>query len=155
VHDPDIIILDEPFSGLDPLNATLLKNIIKEQITKGKIVLLSSHQMNYIKEFCDSIAIINDGIIVLNDDIQNIKLNYPRDQLVIRTKNSQAIIDDFGSTCRVAENGDLIIKLKSPNEKKSVMTHLITDYDIDELKVLEPSLDEIFTEYTVDTGKED
>lgn len=60
-HDPDIIILDEPFSGLDPVNAMLLKDVVKEEISKGKIVLFSSHQMNYIEEFCDSIAILNDG----------------------------------------------------------------------------------------------
>ena len=56
-HNPDIIILDEPFSGLDPVNAMLLKDVVKEQIAKGKIVLFSSHQMSYIEEFCDSIAI--------------------------------------------------------------------------------------------------
>ena len=60
-HDPDIVILDEPFSGLDPVNAMLLKDVVKEQISKGKIVLFSSHQMSYIEEFCDSIAIINAG----------------------------------------------------------------------------------------------
>lgn len=56
-HDPDIVVLDEPFSGLDPVNAMLLKDVVKEQIEKGKIVLFSSHQMNYIEEFCDKIAI--------------------------------------------------------------------------------------------------
>ncbi|MBQ1962153.1 MAG: ATP-binding cassette domain-containing protein, partial [Clostridia bacterium] len=53
-HDPDIIILDEPFSGLDPVNAMMLKNVVREQLQKGKIVLFSSHQMSYIEEFCDS-----------------------------------------------------------------------------------------------------
>ena len=60
-HDPHIVILDEPFSGLDPVNAMLLKDVVKEQITLGKIVLFSSHQMNYIEEFCDQIAILNQG----------------------------------------------------------------------------------------------
>ena len=60
-HNPDIVILDEPFSGLDPVNAMLLKDVVKEQITQGKIVLFSSHQMSYIEEFCDSIAILNGG----------------------------------------------------------------------------------------------
>ena len=61
-HDPDIIILDEPFSGLDPVNAMLLKDVVKEQIAKGKIVLFSSHQMSYIEEFCDSIASLSGNI---------------------------------------------------------------------------------------------
>ena len=58
-HNPDIVILDEPFSGLDPVNAMLLEEVVKEEIGKGKIVLFSSHQMNYIEEFCYSIAIFN------------------------------------------------------------------------------------------------
>ena len=64
--DYDIIILDEPFSGLDPVNAMLLKDVVKGEIAKGKIVLFSSHQMNYIEEFCDSIAIINGGEVVID-----------------------------------------------------------------------------------------
>ena len=69
----DIVILDEPFSGLDPVNAMLLKDVVKEQIAKGKIVLFSSHQMNYIEEFCDSIAILNDGQVVLSGELSEIK----------------------------------------------------------------------------------
>ncbi len=67
-HNPEIVILDEPFSGLDPVNAMLLKDVVKEQITKGKIVLFSSHQMSYIEEFCDSIAILNNGVVALHGD---------------------------------------------------------------------------------------
>ena len=66
INKPDIIILDEPFSGLDPVNAMLLKDIVKELIDDGKIVLFSSHQMNYVEEFCDDIAILNKGKIVLS-----------------------------------------------------------------------------------------
>lgn len=72
-HNPHIVILDEPFSGLDPVNAMLLKDVVKEQIAQGKIVLFSSHQMSYIEEFCDSIAILNQGHIALSGDLQEIK----------------------------------------------------------------------------------
>ena len=82
-HDPHIVILDEPFSGLDPVNAMLLKDVVKEQIAKGKIVLFSSHQMSYIEEFCDSIAIIHAGKVALHGDLRDIKRNYVRDKLVI------------------------------------------------------------------------
>ena len=63
--DPDIVILDEPFSGLDPVNAQILKDVIKEQIQAGKLVIFSSHQMSYVEEFCDEIAILNHGDVVL------------------------------------------------------------------------------------------
>ena len=154
-HDPDIIILDEPFSGLDPVNAMLLKNVVKEQIAKGKIVLFSSHQMSYIEEFCDSIAILNNGVVALHGDLHNIKRDYPRDRLVVKTETPDAIIADFGASCTVMDNGDLMIRLGSPSEKKTTMTRLVENYDIDEVKVYEPSLNDIFVEYAGDAAQED
>ena len=154
-HDPDIIILDEPFSGLDPVNAMLLKDVVKEQIAKGKIVLFSSHQMSYIEEFCDSIAILNNGVVALHGDLHDIKRDYPRDRLVVKTETPDAIIADFGSSCTVMDNGDLMIRLDSPSEKKTTMTRLVETYDIDEVKVYEPSLNDIFVEYAGDAAKED
>ena len=154
-HDPDIIILDEPFSGLDPVNAMLLKDVVKEQIAKGKIVLFSSHQMSYIEEFCDSIAILNNGVVALHGDLHDIKRDYPRDRLVVKTETPDAIIADFGSSCSVMEGGNLMIRLGSPSEKKTTMTRLVENYDIDEVKVYEPSLNDIFVEYAGDAAQED
>ena len=154
-HDPDIVILDEPFSGLDPVNAMLLKDVVKEQITKGKIVLFSSHQMSYIEEFCDSIAILNNGVVALHGDLHEIKRDYPRDRLVVKTETPDAIIADFGASCTVMDNGDLMIRLGSPSEKKTTMTRLVEKYDIDEVKVYEPSLNDIFVEYAGDVAQED
>ena len=153
-HDPHIVILDEPFSGLDPVNAMLLKDVVKEQIAKGKIVLFSSHQMNYIEEFCDSIAILHNGKVVLNGDLRDIKRNYTRDRLVVRTENPKLLLKDMGESCTEGENGDLIIKLAADTEKKSMMRHIIESYEIDEIKVLEPSLNDIFVEYAGDSAKE-
>ena len=154
-HDPDIVILDEPFSGLDPVNAMLLKDVVKEQIAKGKIVLFSSHQMSYIEEFCDSIAILNNGVVALHGDLHDIKRDYPRDRLVVRTENSDAIKADFGSACSITENGDVLVQLSSADEKKAVMTRLVENYDVDEVRVFEPSLNDIFVEYAGDAAKED
>ena len=153
-HDPEIVILDEPFSGLDPVNAMLLKDVVKELIAKGKIVLFSSHQMSYIEEFCDSIAILNAGKVALSGDLHDIKRDYPRDRLVVRTEYPDAIKSDFGSACSVMENGDLIIQLSTADEKKSTMKKLVDNYDIDEVKVFEPSLNDIFVEYAGDAAKE-
>ena len=146
-HDPKIVILDEPFSGLDPVNAMLLKDVVKEQITKGKIVLFSSHQMSYIEEFCDSIAIINAGKVVLHGDLHEIKRNYVRDRLVVSTVDFQRIQADFGDACTRGENGTLLIQLANADEKQSTMKRLVESYDIDEVKVFEPSLNDIFVEY--------
>ncbi len=154
-HDPDILILDEPFSGLDPVNAMLLKDVVKEQIAKDKIVLFSSHQMSYIEEFCDSIAILNNGKVALHGDLHDIKRDYPRDRLIVRTETPDAIITDFGASCAVMENCDLMIRLTDASEKKAIMTRLVENYDIDEVKVYEPSLNDIFVEYAGDAAKEE
>ncbi len=146
-HDPDIVILDEPFSGLDPVNAMLLKDVVKEQIAKGKIVLFSSHQMSYIEEFCDSIAIINAGKVAISGDLHEIKRTYPRDKIVVSTQNLEKIKADLGDICTEREDGTLLIQLGDPSEKQTMMKRLVECYDVDEVKVFEPSLNDIFVEY--------
>ena len=146
-HDPDIVILDEPFSGLDPVNAMLLKDVVREQIAKGKIVLFSSHQMSYIEEFCDSIAIINAGKVVISGDLHEIKRAYPRDKIVVSAQNPQKIMDDLGDVCTLREDGTILIKLSNQDEKQAMMRRIVSDYDVDEVGVLEPSLNDIFVEY--------
>ena len=148
-HDPDIIILDEPFSGLDPVNAMMLKNVVRELIEKGKIVLFSSHQMNYIEEFCDEIAILNGGNIVLSGDLKEIKRNYPRNKLVVDSIDSIKINAEFPES--YFEKDRLIIKMESPDDKGKIMKILTEKFDIDEIKVYEPSLNDIFVEYTEDS----
>lgn len=154
-HNPQIIILDEPFSGLDPVNAMLLKDVVKEQIEKGKIVLFSSHQMNYIEEFCSKIGIISNGEMVLQGSLHDIKRNYVRDLLVVRTEYPEKIIQKLGSQCTAKESGELIVKLKSAEDKQRMMRELTDNFDIDEIKVYEPSLNDIFVQYTSNGEQED
>ncbi len=153
-HDPQVIILDEPFSGLDPVNARLLKDVVKEEIAKGKIVLFSSHQMNYIEEFCDNIAILNNGQVAISGDLHAIKRNYPRNRLVVQSEQRDEIKDFLGSDCADYENGALLITMKSADEKQTMMKKLTDRFDIDEIKVFEPSLNDIFVEYAGEQGKE-
>lgn len=147
--DPDIVILDEPFSGLDPVNAMLLKDVVKEIIAKGKIVLFSSHQMSYIEEFCDSIAILNDGKIVLQGLLHEIKRNYTRDKLIVRSKENDSILFDLDLDLDIKKINDeeLMVTLRSPDQKQAVMKQLTEKFDLDEIKVFEPSLNDIFVEY--------
>ena len=147
-HNPDIVILDEPFSGLDPVNAMLLKDVVKEQIRNGKIVLFSSHQMSYIEEFCDDIAIIHNGKVALTGDLIEIKRNYPRNKLVVRSKDNDKIKALYNAT-DISEL-DILITLQNAEEKASVIKDLADKFDIDEIKVFEPSLNDIFVEYAGD-----
>ncbi len=149
-HNPDIVILDEPFSGLDPVNAMLLKDVVREQISLGKIVLFSSHQMSYIEEFCDSIAILNGGRVAISGDLAKIKRSYVRDRLTVRTTSPDPIIRDLGGSVTSEDDGSLIIKLASPEDKGNMMKLLTEKYDVDSVSVWEPSLNDIFVEHTKD-----
>ena len=128
----------------------LLKDVVKEQIAKGKIVLFSSHQMSYIEEFCDSIAILNAGKVAICGDLRDIKRNYPRDRLVVRTEKPEPIMAELGDACSLTDKGDIIIKLGSADEKQKMMARLAEKFDFDEIRVLEPSLNDIFVEYADD-----
>ncbi len=153
-HDPKIVILDEPFSGLDPVHAMLLKDVVREQIAAGKIVLFSSHQMSYIEEFCDSIAIIHQGRVVLHGDLADIKHSYARDKLVVSSPATDRIRMDFGSAATALRDGSLLIRLESPEAKQAVMRRLVEEYEVDSVKVFEPSLNDIFVEYASEEGEE-
>ncbi len=150
-HDPDIIILDEPFSGLDPVNARLLKDVVKEEIAKGKILLFSSHQMNYIEEFCDSIAILHNGEVALTGSLHEIKRNYPRDRLVVSCENPEALLNDLGDICHSTGEHEVMIQLENPEAKRDMIRRLSESYDVDAIRVYEPSLNDIFVEYASDT----
>ena len=130
-----------------PVNAMLLKDVVKEQIEKGKIVLFSSHQMNYIEEFCDKIAILHRGEIALQGDLRDIKRQYPRDRLVVRSPQSEQILREWGGKAGRTEEGGLLLWLDKPEEKQAVMQQLSARYELDEVKVFEPSLNDIFVEY--------
>lgn len=153
VCDPEIVILDEPFSGLDPVNSQILKDVVTELIADNKIVIFSSHQMSYVEEFCEDIAIINHGDIVLDGNIKAIKKEFGKDRLVIAAENYslaelRAVLErDFADL--VYTDGEkkefLVLALKDGADKKKLMARL-TESDIDILRFgsYEPTLNDIF-----------
>lgn len=155
IANPDIIILDEPFSGLDPVNASLLKDLVKDLIANGKLVLFSSHQMNYIEEFCDDILILNGGKIVLSGAIRDIKRSYVRNIIEIVTDNIDTVADylksgKFDFIKRISDDKNKItVTLTDENCKDKLMSEL-SKYGnlIDGIYVKEPTLNEIFVSYT-------
>lgn len=150
IANPDIVVLDEPFSGLDPVNAMLLKDVIKEIIADGKIVLFSSHQMNYIEEFCDDVAILNGGEIVLSGNLRDIKRGYDRTLIIVKSKDAKAI-SEYLSESTEFEGDTVKVRLKSENDKNELLRRLSDGgFDIDNIDVFEPSLNDIFVQYTSD-----
>ncbi len=148
IHDPQVVVLDEPFSGLDPVNATLLKDVVREETERNKIVLFSSHQMNYIEEFCDEIMILNSGKAVLSGNLRSIKRSYPRDRLNIQSPDTPRILQRYGDRAERIDEERLLLRLRDESEKRTVMSQLPEQYDIDQIGVFEPTLNDIFVEYT-------
>ena len=155
--NPQLVILDEPFSGLDPVNAMLLKDVIKEMIQGGAAVIFSSHQMNYIEEFCNDIVIINGGKIALDGNITEIKRSYPRNTIEISSMQykdiAPFIIQQCSSMIESSEidekNLVVRVKLRHPEDKDKLFAAVFEKgFDIDCFKVCEPTLNDIFVEYT-------
>lgn len=149
VHDPDIVILDEPFSGLDPVNARVLEDAVREEIARGKIVLFSGHQMNYIEEFCNNIAILRDGKIVLSGSLRDIRASYPQNRLLVRSQNISEIIEKYDA--QPFETNGAVITMEQETDKHALMQELSESYDLDEMRIMMPTLADIFVDYA---GKE-
>ncbi|MCI9420255.1 MAG: ATP-binding cassette domain-containing protein [Eubacterium sp.] len=153
VCNPDIIVLDEPFSGLDPVNSQILKDVIEELIAVGKIVIFSSHQMSYVEEFCEDIAIINQGEVVLSGSLDTIKEEYGSGRKILSAQNLsldelQQCCTDTLSDVLVIEGRNkhsLIFRLKDGAEQWDVLNRIReVGIDIGTYGCFEPSLNDIF-----------
>ena len=152
VCNPDIVILDEPFSGLDPVNAMLLKDVVRELIADGKLVIFSSHQMNYIEEFCNNIVIINSGKVAVSGTIKDIKHSYTKNLVSLFTEDekAEAYLRDSAivNTFEKVDNG-FKVELCDGKTIKDFLSELSnSDVDISGVSEYEPSLAEIFVDYT-------
>ncbi len=154
INNPDIVIFDEPFSGLDPVSSQLLKNLIEDFTDSGKIVIFSSHEMSYTEDFCKNITILNNGVIELNGKLNYIKNSYPRTNIKVllqdETLKENVCGDaDILSICeKVYIKDDYIYCLLNNEEDIHKLQLLFNDknYLLDEFVVVKPSLEEIFVE---------
>lgn len=153
VANPDIVILDEPFSGLDPVNSQILKDVVNELIAEGKLVIFSSHQMSYVEEFCDNIAIINQGEVVLDGRLKEIKREYGRNRLVLAAVNynveqlADKIDREFEGMITVSDRKKefLVLELADGRSSKEVLERLAgSDIEVERFGSYEPSLNDIF-----------
>lgn len=150
--DPDIIILDEPFSGLDPVNSQVLKDAINELIEKNKLVIFSSHQMAYVEEFCEELVLIDKGHIVLTGNLKSIKKEMGKNRLTLSALNhtTDQLYDLIGQNIKDirVEKSDsefVIIELLHGKEKNNLLKDIISlGIDIGKYSIYEPSLTDIF-----------
>lgn len=148
IHDPELIVLDEPFSGLDPVNTEILKNIIIDLVKKKKYIIMSAHEMHTIEEFCTDILILNKGKTVLKGNIKDIKKTYKANRLVIETEEDiTKIIESKKLTIENSHDNLYIIKINEEKEGYDLLQSLIKEkINIDKFEIMKPTLNDIFIE---------
>ena len=148
MNDPELIVLDEPFSGLDPVNTETLSEVMKELIAKGKYIIMSSHQMSSIEEFCTDLTILNRGDTVLQGNLEKIKNSYSSEKLELIVNQD---IDNFvkEENLEIIENKDnhYLIKQKGEKQGEELLKKLInSNIRITKFEMKKPTLNEIFIE---------
>lgn len=148
LHSPELIILDEPFSGLDPVNTELLKNVIIELVKDGKYIIMSSHQMSSIEEFCTEVLILNKGKTVLQGNLNDIKSKYPANRIsVIADRNIDNIIKDLALEIYIEKDNNYEIKIQSEEDGYKLFKELSNqDVKVTKFEIKKPSLNDIFIE---------
>lgn len=148
ISNPDILILDEPLSGLDPVNTDLFKDVIKEEIEKGKYIIMSSHQMSTIEEFCENLVILNKGKTVLRGNLNEIKKSYGRNHLVLKCEGHIEDLIKLSNMKVLNENLDYTELLVQREEEatKLLKEILARDIPVIRFELREPTLHEIFIE---------
>jgi ABC-2 type transport system ATP-binding protein len=143
LHEPELVIIDEPFSGLDPVNTLMVKDLLLELHRKGVTVLMSTHQMHQVEELCDRILLINHGRPVLYGDLEGIREQYAGNAVLVRSRGDLPRIP--GATLLEQHNGLSRIALSSQVTPQQVLRYLIDQGVIlDQFEIARPTLDEIF-----------
>ncbi len=148
IHSPELIVLDEPFSGLDPVNSEILKNVIIDLVKEGKYIIMSSHQMASIEEFCTDILILNKGKTILKGNLKEIKEGYKANRLEISTdQNIENDIKELNMEIEFAKNNEYSIKIDAEEKAHQLLERLVKNHiEVNKFEIKKPTLNDIFIE---------
>lgn len=149
LHEPDLLVLDEPFSGLDPINQDLFKEIIRDLQGQGMAILLSAHQMGMVEELCDRIFMVNGGRRVLYGDLQQIKQEHPENIIELRFRredDATSLGSLAGSTVIRSEPGHLVLRHRGASSINDLMEFISSRVSVEEISIRKPPLHDIFVE---------
>jgi ABC-2 type transport system ATP-binding protein len=152
LHEPELIIMDEPFSGLDPVNAVLLMDTLVDLRNQGRTILFSTHRMDQVEKTCDSICLIHNSHLVLSGSMREIKSRYPANRVLINFTGDPGFLDH--PTIHSAKNygGHAEIRLNDGADAQALLAAAITRARITRFEVMEPTLEEIFIEKVTETS---
>ena len=146
LHDPELLILDEPFSGLDPINAELLKEIVIDLKRSGKTIIFSTHQMEVAEKICDDICLINRAEKVLEGSLRELKSSFGRNSIAIRCEGGDGVLDDPSLVSKVVRHADEAQALLAQGADAQALLRRLIDSGatIGKFEMVEPSLNDIF-----------
>jgi len=145
VHDPEIYIFDEPFSGLDPINSELLKEIIIELRDQGKAILFSTHRMEQVEQMCDYICLFNNGRAVLTGNLRDIKKKHGKNTVLLEFQGNGSFLDNLENV-RINNRSTNFaeIRILDGTDPQQILKQAITHTEVHKFELVEPSLTEIF-----------
>jgi len=146
IHEPDLLILDEPFSGLDPVSVDLMKETILEQKTSGKTIILSTHQMEIAEKLCDDICMINKSRKVFDGHLREVRRSFAQNVVALRTEGADGLLDDPELITNVRQNGDDTEVLLTADASPQILLKRLVDANvkITKFELVEPTLHDIF-----------
>ena len=148
IHNPDLIVLDEPFSGLDPVNTEILKKVIIDLVNQGKYIIMSAHEMHTIEEFCTDVIILNKGKTVLQGNLKDIRNTYPATRVILETNNDiKNIIEEENLVIENNHDNYYSIKITNEDEAHQLLNKIINNKIlVNKFEILKPTLHDIFIE---------
>jgi len=147
LHEPELIIMDEPFSGLDPVNAVLLMDTLVDLRKQGKSILFSTHRMDQVEKLCDAIALIDRGNLVLSGGMREVKNRYPRNHVQVTFEGDDSFLQHPGIAEFKNYAGHAEIKLRDESAAQQILAAAVQNGTrISRFEVMEPTLEEIFIE---------
>ena len=156
IHEPELIILDEPFGGLDPVNTKLLKDIMLEMKKKGVTIIFSTHRMEQVEMICDNICLINKAQRVLEGNLSQIKNEYGTNTVVLEYEGETPLIKDFQGIDKIDDYGRYMeIRLKEGSNPQDLLDKLVGKVRINKFEVKEPSLNAIFIDIVGEKNEKD
>jgi ABC-2 type transport system ATP-binding protein len=146
LHEPDLIVMDEPFSGLDPVNATLLQDTLVDLRKQGRTILFSTHRMDQVEKLCDNICLIHNSRLVLSGSMREIKSRHPANRVVMNFEGDASFLDHPSIETAKNYGGHVEIKLHDGADAQILLTAAVAKARITRFEVMEPSLEDIFIE---------
>ena len=153
LHEPELVIMDEPFSGLDPVNAVLLMDTLLDLRKQGRTILFSTHRMDQVEKLCDNICLIHNSHLVLSGSMREIKSRYPVNRVLINFTGDDSFLNH--PTIHSAKNygGHAEIRLKEGADAQALLAAAIVKARVTRFEVMEPTLEEIFIEKVTETSQ--